>query len=78
MNLGAGSVIESIEVGRPSPLQKSADTIYDQEIQAASIHKTEVPDQLVVFDMWTNDTVQETKVDFSVLDGPKDSKKGNH
>lgn len=51
-------------------------------IQADSINKTQVPDQLVEFDMWTNDNTLETKVDSpvdsSILDGAKDTKKGNH
>ncbi|XP_011659199.1 uncharacterized protein LOC101210214 isoform X2 [Cucumis sativus] len=51
-----------------------------QGIQADSINKTQVPDQLVEFDMWTNDNTLETKVDSpvdsSILDGAKDTKKG--
>lgn len=80
MILGAGNTIESIIVGRPEPLLESAETVYDQGIQADSINKTQVPDQLVEFDMWTNDNSLETKVDStidsSILDGAKDTKKG--
>ncbi|XP_038898255.1 uncharacterized protein LOC120085971 isoform X2 [Benincasa hispida] len=76
-----GNKIESIIVGRPDPLLESAETIYDQEIQADSINKTLVPDQLDEFDMWTNDNSLENKVDSteysSILDGAKeDTKKG--
>lgn len=82
MILGAGNTIESIIVGRPEPLLESAETVYDRGIQADSINKTQVPDQLVEFDMWTNDNSLETKVDStidsSILDGAKDTKKGNH
>lgn len=78
--LGAGNIIESIAVGRTDPLQKSAETMYDQEIRAASINKPQVPDQLVEFNMLKNDKAEETKVDstfdWNVLDGAKDSKKG--
>lgn len=73
-----GNVIESVKVGRPDPLQQSAETIYDLGIQVASINKTQVPDQPDVFNMWTNDKVLETKVDSIVLDGAKDNKTGNH
>ncbi|XP_008458056.2 uncharacterized protein LOC103497596 isoform X1 [Cucumis melo] len=50
-----------------------------QGIQADSINKTQVRDQLVEFDMWTNDNTLETNVDStvdpSILDGAKDTKK---
>ncbi|CAK9309832.1 unnamed protein product [Citrullus colocynthis] len=75
-----GNTIESIIVGRPEPLLESAETVYDQGIQADSINKTQVPYQLVEFDMGTNDNSLETKVDStvgsSILDGAKDTKKG--
>ncbi|XP_022953307.1 uncharacterized protein LOC111455896 isoform X1 [Cucurbita moschata] len=73
-----GNKIESIIVEKPGPLLDSAETIYDRGIQDASINKTQVLDQLVNFDIWTNDKVLEAKVD-STKDSSiaKDSRKGN-
>lgn len=79
MILGAGNEIESIKVEKPGPLLDSAETIYDRGIQDASIKKTQVLDQLVNFDIWTNDKALEAKVDSTEdLSIAKDSRKGNH